>query len=137
MIMREQITFCAHGENFMPSKVAVPFSASHDPGAIGKVGRYKDLPTPYGSADFEAPEEETQKIAYLHRLVLPHLMAMRKAGAEDFLLHITYHGDSGAIGFSKEEMKLIAELECDVPIDCVIDEEPNTPDAGGKCIAFH
>ncbi len=53
------------------------------------------------------------------------LPALRKAGAEDFCLRVTYRCDSGAIGFSKEEIKMIAELECDVPIDCWICDEPN------------
>jgi hypothetical protein len=48
---------------------------------------------------------------------------LHEAGAEDFWLRITYHGDSGAIGFSKEEIKMLAELQCDVPIDCIVEEE--------------
>lgn len=109
----------------MPSKVDALFSSAHDPGVIGKIGRYRGVPTPYGSADFDVPEKEPEKIAYLHRLVVPLLPALREAGAEDFWLRITYHTDSSALGFSKHEIRMLADMECDVPIDCLIEEEPN------------
>ena len=125
MIHRTQVTFTAYGERFAPSKVLARFSDAHDPGAIAKTGRYRGKPTPYGSASFDAPEEEPQKIEYLHRLVVPLLPALRDAGANDFWLRITYHSDSGALGFSKREIVMLAEMECDVPIDCVIEKEPN------------
>lgn len=123
MIRRTQVTFSTSGKDFLPSKVSAPFTAAHDPGAIGKVGRYRGIPLPYGSADFDAPEDEEEKIAYLHRIIVPLLPALRNAGADDFSLRITYHCDSGAIGFSKEEMRMVSELECDVPIDCLIEDE--------------
>lgn len=119
MIAREQVTFTAQGNNFRPSMVSAPYSEAHDPGVIGACGRYLGLPIPYGSADFDAPKEEQEKIAYLHRIVTPLLPALRSAGAEEFRLHITYHYENQcAIGFSKEEVKMIAEMDCDLPIDC-------------------
>ncbi len=123
MVLRTQVTFSAGGERFTPSKVSAPFTDAHDPGEIGKAGRYRGLPTPYGSAHLDAPQEEKEKLAYLHRIVVPLLPLLREAGADDFCLRITYHCDSGAIGFSKEEIRMIAEMDCDVPIDCLIDEE--------------
>lgn len=125
MIHRTQITFTARGERFMPSKVSARFSDAHEPGAIGKAGRYRGKPTPYGSASFDAPKGAPEKIEYLHRLVVPLLALLREAGADDFWLQITYHSDSGAFGFSKREIKMLAEMDCDVPINCVIEEEPN------------
>jgi len=126
MITREQVTFTAQGDNFMPSKVGAPYSSAHDPGSIGQWGRYKGVPVPYGVADFEAPEVEKDKILYLHRIVVPFLPAMRSAGAEEFRLHITYHyEDQCSIGFSREEARMISELQCAVPIDCCRNEEPN------------
>jgi hypothetical protein len=126
MITTEEVTFTAQGVHFTPSKVVAPFSAAHDPGVLGKRGRYRGLPVPYGAADFDVPKEEKEKIAYLHRTVLPHLAAMRASGAEEFRVHITYHYESQcAVGFSKEEIRLLSELECEVPIDCWRKEEPN------------
>ena len=122
MIHRTQITFTAWGKRFTPSKVSAPFTTAHDPGVIGNSGRYRGVPTPYGSADFDVPERTAKKIAYLHRLVVPLLPALHKAGAKEFWLRITYHSDSGAIGFSKKEIRMLAEMECDVPIDRSIEE---------------
>ena len=112
----------------MPSKVVAPYSRAHDPGVIGVRGRYKGLPVPYGVADFDAPEEKEEKIAYLHGIVAPLLSELRAAGAENFRLRISYGYDSQcAIGFSQDEIRMIGELQCDVPIDCYEKEEPNPP----------
>lgn len=77
---------------------------------------------PFGSAEFNAPENESDKITFLHRIVVPLLPALRAAGADKFWLSITYHTDSGSLGFSKREIKMLAEMECDVPINCLIEE---------------
>jgi hypothetical protein len=126
MIARTQVTFSATGERFTPSKVPAQFSEAHDPGVIGKIGRYRGVPIPYGSADINVPEEVPEKIAFVHGRALPFLHAMREAGAEHFSLHITYHyADQCALGFSKEELQMIVELDCDFAVDCMIAEEPN------------
>lgn len=119
MIIRDQVTFSVQGDHFKPSEVKAPYASSHDPGVIGKLGRYRGIPVPYGAASFDAPGEEEEKIAFLHRIIHPLIPALKAAGAESFWMHITYHYDCQcAIGFSKEEMRMISELECDVPIDC-------------------
>ena len=118
MILRTQVTLSVGGEKFIPSKVAAPFTKAEDPGEIGKSGRYRGLPVPSGSASFTVPEDQPEKIAYLHRLVMPLLPSLRAAGADDFTLWISYHCDSESIGFSKEEIEMLADFECDVPINC-------------------
>jgi hypothetical protein len=119
MIVRTQVSFSAIGDQFTPSKVCAQFSEAHDPGVIGKLGRYRGVPVPYGSADIIVPEEVEEKIAYVHGHAFPFLRDMRQAGAENFSLHITYQYDAQcALGFSKEELKLIMQLECDLAIDC-------------------
>jgi len=120
MIIRAQVKFSAQGTAFTPSQANIPYSAFHDPGAVGDCGKYKDLPIPYGSADFDAPEEEQDKIRYLYLLVRPHLSVLKELGAESFSLHISYYADSGVIAYSASELKMIAELECDIPIDLYI-----------------
>ena len=40
------------------------------------------MPVPYGVADFDAPENLKDKIAYLHQVVVPFLAVIRSAGAE-------------------------------------------------------
>ena len=123
MIIRTQATFSAQGEFFKPSLAKLPYSSFHDTGAIGVNGLYKGLPTPYGTADFEAPENEPRKIQYLYSLVKPSLGVLREVGADSFCMHISYHADSGALGFSADELRMMAELECDLPIDLYLQNE--------------
>jgi hypothetical protein len=126
MIIRTQVTFVATGERFTPSKVPAQFSAAHDPGVIGKLGRYRGIPVPYGSGDFDVPEEVPEKIAYVHQRAFPFLGAMRDAGAEHFWLHITYQYDAQcSLGFSAEELRMILGLDCELHIDCWTAGEPN------------
>jgi hypothetical protein len=126
MIVRTQVTFSATGEHFTPSKVPAQFSESHDPGVIGRVGRYRGVPVPYGLAAFDVLEEVPDKIAYVHQHAFPFLRAMREAGAKHFSLHITYSYDAQcALGFSKKELKMITDLDCDFLVDCVnVSERP-------------
>jgi hypothetical protein len=117
------MTFVAQGEKFTPSKVGAQFSTAHDPGALGGVGRYRGVPLPYGSADFDVPDDIPDKIAYVHERAYPYLPCMREAGAEEFRLHITYHYDTQcALGFSKDELRMILELDCDLLVDCMAAE---------------
>jgi hypothetical protein len=45
--------------------------------------------------------------------------AMHDAGAEYFTLSITYTYDSQrALSFSREELRMILDLECDFHVDC-------------------
>ena len=141
MITRDQVTFAAQGDGFVPSKVGAPYSSAQDPGSIGQWGRYKGVPVPYGVADFDAPENLKDKIAYLHQVVVPFLAVIRSAGAEEFRLHITYHYENQcAIGFSREEARMISELQCEVSIDCLRDEggaEPGASGNAGGAVSFH
>ena len=89
MITRTQISFVASGESFRPSTVDAPFSECEDPGDIGKLGRYRGVPLPSGSATFSVPESEEQGIRFLHRTVSPLMPVLRAAGATDFFIHIT------------------------------------------------
>jgi hypothetical protein len=123
MILRTKATFSAQGVAFRPSLANLPFTSFHDTGAIGVSGRYRGLPTPYGACDFDAPENEKEPILYLYRLVRPTLSILKKLGADSFSLHISYEADSGALGFSAAEIKMISDLECDVPIDLYIRNE--------------
>ncbi|MBI5770443.1 MAG: hypothetical protein HZA93_21885 [Verrucomicrobia bacterium] len=119
MIVRTQVSFSVCGERFTPSKVPAQFSNSHDPGVIGKIGRYRGVPVPYGSAGFDAPEEEPAKIAWIYERVAKFRDAMRNAGGEYFTLSITYTYDSQcALSFSKKELKMILALDCDFHVDC-------------------
>jgi len=124
MITRTQISFVASGSNFRPSTLRAPFSQSEEPGAIGISGRYRGMPVPEGSASLRVPETEQDGIRYLCHLVLPLMPSLRCAGATDFFVHITYsYKQQCSLGFDSQEMQMLAELGCEVSIDCV-EEDP-------------
>jgi hypothetical protein len=51
---------------------------------------------------------------------------MRAVGADNFSLHIAYHYDAQcALEFSREEVKMIMELDCDFTVDCILEDGPN------------
>jgi hypothetical protein len=130
MIVRTQMTFLATGTHFTPSKASAPFSEAYDPGVVDPVGRYRGLPVPYGSADLSVPEDVPDKIAYVHDRMRPLLADLRAAGAEEFELHITYHYDvQCAIGLSSSELRMLAELGCDVAVDCLLADNGEASDA--------
>jgi hypothetical protein len=124
MLTRTQISFVAGGDTFRPSTIDAPFSEAEDPGAIGKLGRYRGVPVPAGSATFSVPESEKDGIRYLHALAFPLMPILRAAGATDFFIHITYHYDKQcALGFDSEELQMLAEFGCTVSIDCWKDDD--------------
>ncbi len=57
--IRANILF--HGDSFFPSRVEkelnISFINKKEPGEIGKLGKYKGVPLPYGSADLSPPNE--------------------------------------------------------------------------------
>ncbi len=127
MIMRTQISFVASGKTFRPSTIDVPFSEREDPGDIGKLGRYRGVPVPIGSASFNVPESEEEGIRYLHGLVFPLIPVLRASGATDFFIHITYQYDHQcALGYDAEEMRMLADFGCEVMIDCWRHDDDDT-----------
>ena len=139
MITRTQVTLCVYGTHFTPSKVAAKFSSAHDPGALGTMGRYRGVPIPYGSAEFDAPEAQEKQIEFVFRLAAPFVAAMRAAGAESLLMHITYHfAGQCAIELLTEELKMVSGLQCDLVIDCFNAEgEPDKVNGGGDTNSEH
>ena len=124
MITRTQISFSASGESFKPSTLNLPFSQSEDSGSIGKKGRYKGNPIPEGYVSFSVPETELYGIKYLHDLVIPLIPDLRKAGATDFSVHITFfYEDQCALGFSSEETQMLSDFDCAISIDCWVNEK--------------
>ena len=124
MVTRTQISLVASGKTFKPSSMDAPFSEAEEPGAIGKLGRFRGVPMPAGSATFSVPDSEKEGIRYLHTLVFPLMPVLRAAGATDFFIHTTYHYDQQcALGYDPEEMRMLADFGCDVMIDCWKDDD--------------
>jgi hypothetical protein len=109
------ISFRIQGDEFRPSQVPFAFTEQHDPGVIGRYGRYRDRPIPYGSASYDVPPSIPRKdyIKHLVQTIEPVLPAIHEAGATDWYVCIGrfYHGQCNE-EYSLEELQLIARLGC-------------------------
>jgi len=109
------ISIHIQGPEFRPSQVPFRFTEQHDPGVIGKVGRYRGQAVPYGSASYVVPSSvsSADSIKYLVNKIEPVLDSIRAAGATDWHISIGryYHAQCNE-EYSPEELRLIARLEC-------------------------
>ena len=110
-----QITFHASGDQFRPSKIRFPFTEAIDPGTIGKEGRYRDKPIPYGFILIEVPRQvpNAERIKYLVQLVQPLIPELKQAGATDWHLNIgRFYSTQCNEAFSSDNLALMASLNC-------------------------
>ena len=118
------------GDAFSPEKAeretGLTFQQKNEPGEIGTRGRYKGQPTPFGWAMLKPPEEgdETRQFEWLFNAALPHIETLRRLGATDGKLHITYAYDTQCnLGYEPELMAKLARLGLAFTISCYRDEE--------------
>ena len=109
------ISFEVYGENFTPSRFAIPFSKSHDVGAIAGFGKYKDQPFPYGSASYLVPDLIPKSSAFEHLVSvfeskLDELVAL---GATEWHVSIgRYYSSQCNEEYSLEELGFLLRLRC-------------------------
>jgi hypothetical protein len=82
-----------YGENFSPNQAqeatGVELCRCNENGDIGRTGKFKEKPLPYGSA--ELIDENFSMIApysFIFDFIERHLVKVRQAGATDIHLHI-------------------------------------------------
>ena len=120
-IERVSLSFHAQGEAFRPSRVSFAWTEAHDPGVIGEIGRYKGVPTPYGSSSYKVPEEIALEdgIAHLHRMIIPVLPEILAAGATDTWLSGGYfYEDQCNLSFSAEELTMLKDFRTHFDVSC-------------------
>jgi hypothetical protein len=118
------------GESFSPAKFSkissVRFVNAGEPGAIGKVGRYRGKPTPYGQATIEVsnkPEDDWSHFDKLLMILEGCIDALREAGAEDIDLSCSlFHDGQCNFAFSRDQLRRIANLKVSFSISCYRDE---------------
>jgi hypothetical protein len=83
----------AFGSDFHPSRVdGVSFTEANDPGETGRTGKYKGVPTPYGSAEihFDSPPECPLLALEARQLQEEDTVGrLRNAGATDITLYVS------------------------------------------------
>lgn len=109
------VSFQVWGEQFKPSLVDFAFTESHDPGAMGKMGRYRGLPIPYGSANILVPSHipNAERIRYIVEIALRLLPDLQRAGATEWHVNIgRFYSTQCNEEYSVEELSLLAQLGC-------------------------
>jgi hypothetical protein len=114
------------GPEFSPqrfSKISLvkPVDAG-EPGALGKVGRYRGKPTPYGHATIEVSdraETDWSRFDDLLTVLEGCIHALRETGAEDITLMCSlFHDGQCNFAFSPDQLRRIAGLEVELTISC-------------------
>jgi hypothetical protein len=115
MKTRWRISMEIQGDYFRPSLLSIPFSDQHDTGAIGKFGKYRGLPTPYGAASYIVPHELLRPNLFKHLAdVFEHrLDDLRKAGATSWHVSIArYYWAQCNEDYSAEDLEMLRKLKC-------------------------
>lgn len=114
-MVKEYYAIEIQGRDFDPIKVEqiinFKFNNTINPGEIGLRGRYKGIPTPYGSATIVMPNDNEKLLSLLQYLqsIISHI---RSHGADDIVLYgvYAYKGQCNCeLGI--EEIRLLAELK--------------------------
>ena len=96
-MVREKVYLRIYGESFNPKKIIEEtgniFCEYNSVGDIGKRGRFKNKPLPYGSATIEPPNkiEEYKKIMWLIEFTKKNLAIIQKYGGDDITFKVVYY----------------------------------------------
>ncbi|MEZ4933060.1 MAG: hypothetical protein R2788_13190 [Saprospiraceae bacterium] len=105
------------GENFSPSEIKdipnIIIQDLNEPGEVSNLGRYKDLPTPYGACSLHTPEEirSENKIEWMADFILKNKPCFENAGATDITFWIHWTGIQGNMELSVIQLKKIAKTK--------------------------
>lgn len=111
------------GERFFPSRIKVSGNVeiinAIDPGDIGKIGKYRGKPTPYGSCDVRCTRMDRSQIVYLAAHLKRHLALYRKHEATDIVFWIIWTGVQGNMEFTVQELRKLADMRIPVAMDYI------------------
>ena len=114
-----RITASIHfwGESFQPSKTeqltGMVFTRKNEVSDIAKTGRYKNKPTPYGAASFDAPNEieVPDRVLWLAQQWAGKIELAKQCGAENVHFWVGYFYDNQCnCELSVEEINAINAL---------------------------
>lgn len=114
------------GDNFSPSMMEknseIIFSKKNEPCSVGDIGRYKDKPIPYGSAEIisEQIEVEENEISFLNK-VLQCIRYLKSSNVEIILHYDIAYSNQCNIEFKSEILKKIADFNIPFTITCYED----------------
>jgi len=120
-----------YGNKFSPEKAekltGLILDAKNEVGDIGKLGRYKGQPIPYGSASLSPSKKKIKSglvEMWLLKNIKNNLTLMRSCGADKIWLDYgVFYDEQCNFEFSKEALLLIGSLNIDLLISCYQDRE--------------
>ena len=110
------------GSGFDPTEFDLPWTSTNVDPANGEG---------YGTVYFDLIDFSHQEnaICSLHKVFHPQLNALRQSGATSIDLFISWTYDSQCAGsFTAKELQRIADLDCDLSLDCYESHEEDTTD---------
>lgn len=125
MIQKISASILFQGEKFSPKKATeitgLNFSEMNEVGEIGKKGRYKNKPIPFGYGLLEAPATipDDDRILWLANELSGKLEVLYGLGAGESRMYIGYfYINQCNCGLTKEELAAIAKLGIDFWFSC-------------------
>jgi hypothetical protein len=113
------------GQMFSPKslekKTNLVLTQKNEPGEMGRLGKYKNKPLPYGAANIEPPNTigDHEKITWLATTFLEHKESIEQSGIEDLHFYIGYFYENQCnLALTASELKLIAETGLDYWFSC-------------------
>src|SRR5947209_985184 len=113
-----------YGARYSPSLAeqmsGLAFSERNEVGEIGSYGKYKGLPTPYGSSTLKTPprvakESPYDGIEWLAQAIIKHRPSFEAAGAEDITISAAvYHDGQCNMEFSQKLLTALASSRADL-----------------------
>jgi hypothetical protein len=112
----------AFSPNFASERLGWTFHDHVEPGSIGRAGRYKGVPVPYGSAErncsgspqelLEGTDTELARIADAAKI-------LRECGAESIVVHFNVNYEAQCnLAFSPRLLLLLGAADIDLTITC-------------------
>lgn len=123
------MTLELQGDTFSPSEAerltGLSLVRKVEPGELGKCGRHRGQPTPYGAAALAVPEAvpEGQKLEWLLATALEHLSTFQRLGADDPEVYAAYAFDAQCnLSYTPSELDKLARLGLPFSVSCYRDE---------------
>jgi hypothetical protein len=118
------------GDAFRPTeaerRTGIQFSEKNEPGEIGKLGRHKGQPIPFGSGTIESETTGDAMNGSLSKFldILKHcVFQWRELGAEVALLNIdVFYDEQCNLEISEENIAVLSELGLSLALSCYRDK---------------
>jgi hypothetical protein len=106
------------GDKFSPAlieaKTGLRFESKSEPGEVGKRGRYRNIPQPYGSASIESPREDYTALQDVLDALAKNINVLRDGGVQEvkYYLAVSCKADDEQcnLEFDVAFLKTLADL---------------------------